>query len=96
MVKKYTDLSEYVKGGNKMKIKEIMIIIGLLSVLLLVGCTSHDSAYFDMPCDTLGCIGCENQEVCDNLCENSGIRINKYRGKNTVFFSEGKFICKCY
>ena len=76
--------------------KKILIIFALLSLVFLSACNGKtDSAYFDMDCNE-DCNACTKQVDCDNICDNSGIRINNYKHKNEVMFEEGKFICKCY
>lgn len=75
-----------------MKTKIILSLILLLTVVS--GCTfgKTDTAYFDMPCN-MSCNSCD-KEMCDNICQDSGIRV--YRAdRSNIFFHEGTFICRC-
>lgn len=76
-------------------IKIMIVCLALLSLLVLSGCnTKTETAYFDMGCgesyDT-----CNKQIECNNICDNSGIRISNHEHNNKVMFEEGNFICKC-
>ena len=77
--------------------KKIFIIVALLGILILSGCMGYttNEAYFDMGCED-SYNSCKNLEQCDNICDNSSIRINRYKHENRIIFSEGTWICKCY
>lgn len=77
--------------------KKILMILLLVSMIGLVGCGNNAktfAAYFDMPCED-DCSSCNKQKVCDDICDNSGIRITMYDHNNKVLFKDGSFVCKC-
>ena len=73
-----------------------MIII--LGLLVLSGCNTTTCAYFDM--NESCCCNCKYDykliEKCNDICDNSGIRIRKYQHENEIIKKDGCFICKCY
>lgn len=81
--------------------KKILIAMLVLGLLLLGGCmteeqnTSINTAYFNMECIN-SCNTCNQLQECDDICDDSGIRISSYKHKNEVMFVSGKFVCKCY
>lgn len=82
-----------------MKNKTIKIVILIALTLLLVGCNGYDTthAYFDLGtiCDC-NQTGCDREQKCKDLCENSGIRISDNRNVAEVNFDNGIYICDCY
>ena len=54
--------------------------------------------YFNMPYNEESTCNQQQNDIktCDDICDNSNIRIKGYLRQNKVLYDNGNFVCKCW